>query len=80
MEVPPQESQATEADAPVNEDRWHVVQPGENLTAIAKAYYGPEHAAHWITLYNFNREIIGDNPDFIQVGMELLIPDISQFL
>lgn len=64
----------------VPEDRWHVVQPGENLTAIAKAYYGAEHAAHWITLYNFNREIIGDDPDLIQVGMEILIPDISQFL
>jgi nucleoid-associated protein YgaU len=59
---------------------WHIVQPGENLTMIAKAYYGPEHAAHWITLYNFNRETIGNNPDLIQPGMELLIPDIAEFL
>jgi nucleoid-associated protein YgaU len=62
------------------QDRWHVVQPGENLTIIAKAYYGPEHASHWITLYNFNRELIGENPDLIQPGMELLIPDITEFL
>lgn len=58
----------------------HVVQTGENLTQIAQAYYGPEHASHWITLYNFNRELIGENPDVIQLGMELLIPDISEFL
>jgi nucleoid-associated protein YgaU len=61
-------------------ERWHVVQPGENLTMIAKAYYGPKQASHWITLYNFNRELIGENPDFIQPGMELLIPDIAEFL
>ena len=60
--------------------RRHVVQPGENLTIIAQACYGPEHAAHWITLYNFNRELIGENPDVVQAGMELLIPDISEFL
>jgi nucleoid-associated protein YgaU len=62
------------------QDRWHLVQPGENLSAIAKAYYGAEHDSHWITLYNFNRELIGENPDLIQPGMELLIPDISEFL
>ncbi len=62
------------------QDQFHVVQPGENLIAIAQAYFGPEHASHWITLYNFNRELIGDNPDVIQPGMELLIPDISEFL
>ena len=58
----------------------HGVQPGENLTVIAQVYFGPEHASHWITLYNFNRELIGENPDVIQPGMELLIPDISEFL
>jgi nucleoid-associated protein YgaU len=59
---------------------WHVVQPGENLTMIARAYYGPEHGDHWITLYNFNRKLVGENPDLIQPGMELLIPDIPEFL
>jgi nucleoid-associated protein YgaU len=68
------------SEEPKREDRWHVVQPGENLTAIAQAYYGPEHASHWITLYNFNREVIGENPDLIQPGIELRIPDLSEFL
>ena len=65
---------------PESADRWHTVQPGENLTLIAEQYYGAEHAAHWITLYNFNRDVIGDNPDFVQAGTQLLIPDISEFL
>ena len=67
-------------EEPNHQYRWHVVQPGENLTVIAQAYYGMEHTSHWITLYNFNRTLIGENPDFIQPGMELRIPDISEFL
>ena len=73
--APPEISQETE-----RKDRYHVVKSGENLTMIAQAYYGPEHEAHWITLYNYNRALIGENPDLIQPGMELLIPDISEFL
>ena len=74
------QSQVSTPQETERQDRYHLVQPGENLTAIAQAYYGPEHAAHWITLYNYNRELIGENPDIIQSGMELLIPDISEFL
>ena len=58
----------------------HVVQSGENLTQIATHYYGPEQGGHWITLYNFNREVIGPNPDIIHPGVELVIPDLSEFL
>ena len=65
---------------PQKQDRWHIVQPGENLTVIAQAYYGSDHAEHWITLYNFNRELIGEKPDLLQAGVELLIPDLSEFL
>ena len=65
---------------PKHQDRWHVVESGENLTKIAQDYYGPKNAQHWITLYNFNREQIGDTPDMIQPGMVLRIPNISEFL
>ena len=64
----------------VLDSKTHVVQPGENLSLIAKQYYGDENEAHWITIHNFNREIIGENPDLLQPGMEILIPDISEFL
>jgi nucleoid-associated protein YgaU len=63
-----------------NNHKIHVVQPGENLSMIARKYYGKEHEVHWITLHNFNREVIGENPDILQVGMKLIIPDIAEFL
>ena len=80
MEMPlgsPADPQPEQTDS---QERWHVVQPGENLSMIARVYYGLEHGDHWITLYNFNRKLIGENPDLIQPGLELLIPDISEFL
>ncbi|MBN1668093.1 MAG: LysM peptidoglycan-binding domain-containing protein [Anaerolineales bacterium] len=58
----------------------HVVQPGESLSMIARLYYGPEQGAHWITLYNNNRATIGEDPNQLSVGMELIIPDLTQFL
>ena len=73
----PQQESAQENEC---QNRYHVVQPGENLTMIAQSFYGSEHTANWITLYNHNRELIGENPDIIQPGIELLIPDISEFL
>jgi nucleoid-associated protein YgaU len=60
--------------------KTHVVGPGESLTTIAVHYYGQENAAHWITLYNHNRGAIGDNPDLLSAGVELLIPDLAEFL
>jgi len=62
------------------ESKIHVVQPGENLSLIAIKYYGDENEVHWITIHNFNREIIGENPDLIQPGTQILIPDLSEFL
>jgi nucleoid-associated protein YgaU len=58
----------------------HVVQPGESLSTIARLYYGAEQGAHWITLYNNNRATIGEDPNLLSAGMELIIPDLSQFL
>ena len=66
-------------DDPVG-DRLHKVQPGESLSTIARKYYGPENEVHWVTIHNHNLELIGDNPDLIQVGMELVIPDLTEFL
>ena len=76
----PQNASLKSEQSPGSQDCWHVVKPGENLTVIAQTYYGEEHASHWITLYNFNRERIGANPDMIQPGMKIRIPDITEFL
>ncbi|MDL1895822.1 LysM peptidoglycan-binding domain-containing protein [Anaerolineae bacterium CFX7] len=51
----------------------HIVQKGESLSLIAKHYYGDIHK--WKQLYEANKAVIGDNPDLIQIGQELVIPD-----
>ena len=50
----------------------HVVQKGESLSLIAKQYYGDIHK--WKDLYEANKTVIGDNPDVIKPGQELVIP------
>jgi nucleoid-associated protein YgaU len=50
----------------------HVVQSGESLSAIAKQHYGD--AGKYMKIYEANKELIGEDPDLIQPGMELVIP------
>jgi nucleoid-associated protein YgaU len=66
-------SAATErVQVPAVEARKHVVKKGESLSLIAKQYYGDVH--RWKELYEANKTVVGDNPDLIQPGMELVIP------
>lgn len=48
----------------------YIVQPGDNLTYIAKKYN-----TTWQKIYEDNKSIIGNNPDLIQVGMKLTIKE-----
>jgi len=52
----------------------HVVERGDTLTAIALKYYG--NAGEFMKIYEANKDVIGDNPDRILVGMELVIPEL----
>ena len=52
----------------------HVVVSGDTLSGIAKKYYND--AGKYLAIYEANKEIIGDNPDLIQPGMELIIPKL----
>lgn len=54
--------------------RKHIVESGDTLTAIALKYYG--NAGEFMKIYEANKEVIGDNPDRILVGMELVIPEL----
>jgi len=63
---------ASAAPAPAQVKK-HIVQKGESLSLIAKHYYGDIHK--WKQLYEANKAVIGDNPDRIQIGQELVIPD-----
>ncbi|HYX50005.1 MAG TPA: LysM peptidoglycan-binding domain-containing protein, partial [Ktedonobacteraceae bacterium] len=50
----------------------YTVQPGDSLSLIAMKAYGDVTKWQWI--YDHNRREIGDNPDFLQPGVNLFIP------
>ena len=51
----------------------HTVTSGETLAKIAKQYYG--NAMKYTAIFKANTNIL-KNPDFIQVGQELVIPNL----
>ncbi len=50
----------------------HTVQKGDSLWKIAQQYLGA--GSRYREIYDLNAEIIGPNPDVIQVGQVLLLP------
>jgi nucleoid-associated protein YgaU len=50
----------------------YTVASGDTLSAIAQKYY--DDAGAYMKIYEANKDVIGDNPDLIQPGMELVIP------
>jgi len=48
----------------------HIVEEGESLGAVAWMYGLPT----WKNLYQINKEKIGENPDLLEKGIELQIP------
>lgn len=48
-----------------------IVQPGDTLCRLAEQYLGDKK--YYLYLYDRNREVIGNDPDRIQPGMELEI-------
>ena len=54
--------------------RTHKVASGETLSSIAKQYYGDSN--QYNAIFEANRDKLSD-PDKIQVGMELTIPEIA---
>jgi nucleoid-associated protein YgaU len=53
--------------------KTYTVDSGDNLSAIAKQELGD--ANRWREIYELNKDVIGKNPDLIQPGMELKLPD-----
>ena len=55
-------------------DEVYVVQSGDSLYSIAAQIYGDGEL--WRDLYEANVETIGDDPDYIEIGLELFLPDL----
>jgi murein DD-endopeptidase MepM/ murein hydrolase activator NlpD len=58
------------------EEKYTVVS-GDTLSGIAGNMYGDIQM--WPIIYKVNKEAIGGNPDMIQPGTELIIPDTSAY-
>ena len=52
----------------------YVVAAGDTLSKIAGRGYGDVSPTSWQRIYEANRELIGDDPSRIEVGMTLAIP------
>jgi nucleoid-associated protein YgaU len=60
-------------NAPEPESRWHTVVSGDNLSKIAKAYYGDPNK--YPLIFEANRPMLS-NPDKIYPGQLLRIPPL----
>lgn len=53
----------------------YTVQSGDNLSTISTKYYGNASADNVGKIYYSNQTTIGANPNVIQPGQKLYIPD-----
>jgi nucleoid-associated protein YgaU len=52
----------------------HEIVMGDTLSHISKKYYGS--AYHYPFLHEFNKDVIGDDPNVIKVGTVIKIPKL----
>ena len=62
------------ADASSTDVNTYTVASGDSLSKIAKNHYGD--AAKWHEVYEANKDLIGSNPDLIEVGQVLTLPSL----
>jgi len=60
------------ADGNAPTDRMYIVQGGDSLSKISKKFYGD--ANKWKRIFEANKDVV-KNPDVIQPGWTLRIPD-----
>lgn len=58
---------------PGTSGRTYTVQPGDSLSAIAQHYLGD--ASRWPQIYDLNKDTIGPDPNVIQPGQVLTLPN-----
>lgn len=58
----------------------HIVASGETLSHIALKHYGHATPPYYKLIYEFNKDVIGDNINIIIPGQELRIPVLPEEL
>jgi len=56
----------------------HTVAKGETLSHLALKYYGHATKPYYMLIYDANKDLIGDDPNFIRTGMTLKIPELPE--
>ena len=54
----------------------YVVKDGDSLSAIAKALY--HDGAAWEIIFDANKELLNGKPNFLKIGMKLVIPAVKK--
>jgi nucleoid-associated protein YgaU len=54
----------------------HTVKTDETLSQLALKYYGHATEPYWRLIYNTNKDVIGDNPNRLKIGLSLKIPEL----
>ena len=78
-ELPPQPPLVSPQPA-VRVIATHTVRPNETLSHIALRYYGHATPPYYRLIYEFNRDVIGNNMNFIIPGQVLRIPSLPEDL
>ncbi len=56
----------------------YTVVSGDSLSAIAVKFYGAGAGGNWKSIYEANKETIGDDPNLIRPGQVLKIPRLPE--
>lgn len=58
----------------------HKVQKNETWTHLALRYYGDMSEPYWRYMYEFNKELIGDNYKNFYAGLEIRVPELPDHM
>lgn len=69
-----------QADAEPKVIAVHTLKDNETWSHLALRYYGDMSEPYWRYMYEFNKEMVGDNYKSIWGGMEIRIPELPDHL
>ncbi len=68
-----EQKEPSQADSAPSDARTYTVKRGDSLSGIAAREMGA--GARWMDLYEYNKSVIGANPDGLREGMVLTLPN-----